>query len=209
MIIILISFVILTYSKIIQISLDNYSFLIPRPTVSFLRYSLLGQSMKSLMIEKNNKGEGTITLDDTYKVYKYQMALKFDDNAILNNLSVYILSSPSWIRERDLSLGYHIIDESYSIVYNLYKTKVIDEYRFAFDQVKEKLYLGGIPNNTHLTFPYKGILKINETLPTWGFHLNSIIFNNSEYIINQPCIIHSVLTNTFISDDILAVIKKI
>lgn len=32
------------------------------------------------------------------------MALKFDDNAILNNLSVYILSSPSWIRERDLSL---------------------------------------------------------------------------------------------------------
>ena len=61
MIIILISFVILTYSKIIQISLDNYSFLIPRPTVSFLQYSLLGQSMKSLMIEKNNKGEGTIT----------------------------------------------------------------------------------------------------------------------------------------------------
>ena len=104
MIIILISFVILTYSKIIQISLDNYSFLIPRPTVSFLQYSLLGQSMKSLMIEKNNKGEGTITLDDTYKVYKYQMALKFDDNAILNNLSVYILSSASWIRERDLSL---------------------------------------------------------------------------------------------------------
>ena len=89
-------------------------------------------------------------------------------------------------RKRPL-FGYHIIDESYSI---------------------EKLYLGGIPNNTHLTFPYKGILKINETLPTWGFHLNSIIFNNSEYIINQPCIIHSVLTNTFISDDILAVIKK-
>ena len=28
-------------------------------------------SKKSLMIEKNNKGEGTITLDDTYKVYKY------------------------------------------------------------------------------------------------------------------------------------------
>ena len=110
-------------------------------------------------------------------------------------------------RKRPL-FGYHIIDESYSIVYNLYKTKVIDEYRFAFDQVKEKLYLGGIPNNTHLTFPYKGILKINETLPTWGFHLNSIIFNNSEYIINQPCIIHSVLTNTFISDDILAVIKQ-
>ena len=71
---------------------------------------------------------------------------------------MYILSSPSWIRERDLSLGYHIIDESYSIVYNLYKTKVIDEYRFAFDQVKEKLYL-------------EGILKINETLPTWGFTL--------------------------------------
>ena len=93
MIIILISFVLLTYSKIIQISLDNYSFLIPRPTVffinenhkyalyfnTFLQYSLLGQSMKSLMIEKNNKGEGTITLDDTYKVYKYQMALKFDN----------------------------------------------------------------------------------------------------------------------------------
>ena len=106
-------------------------------------------------------------------------------------------------RKRPL-FGYHIIDESYSIVYNLYKTKVID----AFDQVKEKLYLGGIPNNTHLTFPYKGILKINETLPTWGFHLNSIIFNNSEYIINQPYIIHSVLTNTFISHDILAVIKQ-
>lgn len=106
-------------------------------------------------------------------------------------------------------MGYHIIEESYSIVYNLYKTKAIDEYRFAFDQIKEKLYLGGIPNNTHLTLPYKGILKINEALPTWGFHLNSIIFNKSEYIINQPCIIHSALTNVFISDDILSVIKTI
>ena len=165
--------------------------------------------MKSLMIERNNKGEGTIILDDTYDIYKYIMDIKFEDDAILNNLSVFILRDLSWIRERVLSLGYHIIEESYSIVYNLYKTKAIDEYRFAFDQIKEKLYLGRIPNNTHLTLPYKGKLKINEALPTWGFHLNSIIFNKSEYIINQPCIIHSALTNVFISDDILSVIKTI
>ena len=145
MIFILISFVLSTYSKIIQISLDNYHYLLPRPTVffinenhryslyfnTFLQYSLLGQSMKSLMIERNNKGEGTIILDDTYDIYKYIMDIKFEDDAILNNLSVFILRGLSWIRERDLSLGYHIIEESYSIVYNLYKTKAIDEYRFV------------------------------------------------------------------------------
>lgn len=87
--------------------------------------------MKSLMIERNNKGEGTIILDDTYDIYKYIMDIKFEDDAILNNLSVFILRGLSWIRERDLSLGYHIIEESYSIVYNLYKTKAIDEYRFV------------------------------------------------------------------------------
>lgn len=105
MIFILISFVLSTYSKIIQISLNNYCYLIPRPTVffinenhryalysnTFIQYSLLGQSMKSLMIQRNNKGEGTITLDDTYDIYKYQMDIKFEDDAILNNLSVYIL----------------------------------------------------------------------------------------------------------------------
>lgn len=206
MITIYISLFFSAFTKILQITLDNYYNYIPRPTVlfvhenqyyslyfnTFIPFSLIGESMNKYLITTYKKGETNISLENNYKVSQYQIDIQFE-NYILNDLSVYILQDRSFTRERALSLGFHIINESYSIVYQLYHKKAIDKYQFAFAQIKGKLYLGGIPNDTHLSLPYKGILKINETLPTWGFNLDSIRFNNREYVINQPCIINSAI----------------
>ena len=63
-------------------------------------------------------------------------------------------------------------------------------------------YLWGIPNDTHLSLPYKGLIKVREELPTWGFNLNGLIYNNTEYKLNIPCIINSAATDMITSDKI-------
>ena len=63
------------------------------------------------------------------------------------------------------------------------------------------LYIGGVPNNEHIKMIYKGKLKVNETLPTWGFMLRDVIFKNEVYSLNIPTIISSNLLNMFISDE--------
>ena len=57
-----------------------------------------------------------------------------------------------------------------------------------------------MPTNKYKSLPYKGIIKINESLPTWGFTLRSIKYNDIEYQMNIPCIIHSAMENMFVSD---------
>ena len=86
----------------------------------------------------------------------------------------YIVESKTLIfwRDQGLALGYHIKDKSFSIVHQLYQKNIIDHLQFAFKNLREKsdqFYIGGVPNNVYLSFPYKAIIKIDETLPTWGF----------------------------------------
>ena len=91
-------------------------------------------------------------------------------------------------------------------MHNLFSNKKIEKLQFAFYNLfnKEKgtLFIGGIPSDKHKELPYKGIAKVNETLPTWGFALKSIKYNNSVYQMNIPCIIHSAIDDVFISNDI-------
>ena len=91
----------------------------------------------------------------------------------------------------------YIINESYSIIHQLYNTKQISHKQFTFHNINRKLkgslYIGGIPENSYLSLPNKVIIKINETLPTWGFILDSIIFNDTLYEMKIPVIINTAL----------------
>ena len=71
-------------------------------------------------------------------------------------------------RNKGLALGYHI-EEKFSIVHQLYKNKQIDHLKFALHNISPSLegsfFIGGIPNEEHLTLPYKGVVKVDESLP--------------------------------------------
>ena len=49
---------------------------------------------------------------------------------------------------------------------------------------------------------YKAVIKVNETLPTWGFTIDKIIFNGKKYNISLPAIISTASDVLFISDDL-------
>ena len=109
-----------------------------------------------------------------------------------------------------LSLGYHYKNESFSVVHNLYNSKKIDKLQFVFEFSSNEaiLHFGGVPYNKQEYQKYKGILKIDETLPTWGFYLKEVVFQNVSYSINLPAIIHSASHFLFESDELAKLISK-
>ena len=147
-----------------------------------------------------------ITLDEKYNTFKYETSIIFNERKILNNYKILVSNEGIYNRDAGFGLGLHFSDESYSIVHSLYKQKQISHLNFAFYNVIKgmngHLYIGGVPNNKHTQLQYKGTIKIDESLPTWGFTLTSIKYNDKVYEINQKCIIHSKIDNMIVSDKV-------
>ena len=137
------------------------------------------------MITEKITNKLEIFIERTYKCEEYMTDIILN-NLQINNLSFYIPNGLTWVRESGLALGYHIKDESFSIVHNLFFNKKIEKLQFAFynlfNKDKGALYIGGIPSDKHKELPYKGIVRVNETLPTWGFKLKNIKYNNSCFL---------------------------
>ena len=116
-----------------------------------------------------------------------------------------------FIKDKGLALGYHIKDKSFSIVHQLYQRKTIKHLQFAFKDIglnSGKIYIGGIPNDEHLNLLYKAVIKVDETLPTWGFTIDKIIFNGTKYEINLPAIISTASDVLFISNDLYELFRE-
>ena len=217
-------FIYTTKANIITLNLKDYYFSIPQVDFQFIEenvwiISFLNTylpvtilSQFSRVKEKNMIENNTIVkLDFNYTSVLYKTDVIIGEQ-VINDYNLYLTYSTVWFREYGIALGYHIKDESFSIVHTLYKRKLIENLVFVFmnnAQTKNgKLYIGGIPNNIHLTLPYKAIIPINESLPTWGFTLNSIVYDNKKHMINLPCIISSVMTQSFISDELFMILSE-
>ena len=206
-------------ANIIEFTITQYDINLPTPSVSypnekysttlplntFLSCNILWRTFQPKMITEKITNKLEIFIERTYKCEEYMTDIILN-NLQINNLSFYIPNGLTWVRESGLALGYHIKDESFSIVHNLFFNKKIEKLQFAFynlfNKDKGALYIGGIPSDKHKELPYKGIVRVNETLPTWGFKLKNIKYNNSVYQMNIPCIIHSAIDDVFISNDI-------
>ena len=216
---ILLFFSLIINAKIIDFTIMQYDNELPTPSVSypnekysttlplntFISVNILWRTFQPKMIRERITNKLEIFIERTYKCEEYLTDMIIN-NLQIKNLSFYIPNGLTWVRESGLALGFHIKNESFSIVHNLFSNKKIEKLQFAFYNLfnKEKgtLFIGGIPSDKHKELPYKGIAKVNETLPTWGFELKSIKYNNSVYQMNIPCIIHSAIDDVFISNDI-------
>ena len=151
----------------------------------------------------DKKEETPIILQPEEEAYQAYLALIPISSSI--NIFAYYVNSHLWTREIGLSFGYKVTNESYSYVHTLYNKQIISHRVFIMHNLRKglngNLYIGGVPNNEHTKMIYKGKLKVNETLPTWGFMLRDVIFKNKVYSLNIPTIISSNLLNMFISDE--------
>lgn len=166
---------------------------------TFLPHTILGCSFHLL----NSSIRNSSFHQDDYECFLYDTSIRFKD-VVLSNISVYYANDSAWSRDMGIGLGYHSDNESFSIVNLLYKRKKIEKNQFAFN-TKEKegnWLIGGIPNDEHNYCRYKGVIKVNESLPTWGFRLKEIMYKNEKYEMNLDTIVHSGMSNLIISDDV-------
>ena len=156
----------------------------------------------------------TICLDKNYDSVLYRTNVSLMTDIMINDLSMYIIPNGAnmYYIDKGLALGYHI-EEEFSIVHQLYKNKKIDHLKFAFHNIRDTaksshFFIGGIPNEEHLTLPYKGVIKVDESLPSWGFNVDKVVFNNTEYDLNVKAVISSTSQYMIISDDLFILLRK-
>ena len=150
-----------------------------------------------------------IHLESTFDIYAY------NTNIILNskidiNYSLYVTRfGIPFFADKGIGLGNKIEDESFSLVHQLYKNKKIEQLSFAFEEnANGSIHFGGIPNEEHLNLPYKGYIKIDKELPTWGGSFDSIVYKGIEYSVNQSFIINNALADLLYSNDLYNKIKE-
>ena len=215
-------------TQIIKIPLKTYLNELPQPKVyfpnencseylplnTFTQYSLFFSSFIKFntVIIPNIKENITLSLEEHYSAIHYITNITIN-NTIVTNLSVYLSTDSVYDLDGGISLSYHPKDESFSIVHNLYNNHQISKRQFAFENPNIRgnafFYIGGIEEKKHLLMRYKGKIKINETLPTWGFTMNSITYNDIHYTINESCVIHTGINQLIRSKKIFDIINII
>ena len=226
---ILLSLLFQIYTKIISLHFDHYDLNRAYFPIQFidLKHKNITKSLnfntylshsilfsEHFQIDPSLKGnDAIIPLEDNDKYYHYYSTAIIDENYTVNNYSIYIKYEPTkWISDQGLGFGFHFNDTSFSIMYQLKKQRIINKLQFVFEPSLRKgfLHLGGIPNTTKLSeMTYKGIFTLNETLPTWGFMLSSITYNDKTISVDTPCIIHSGLFDMIYSNEVFNVMIEI
>ena len=203
-------------SNVIQLEISDFYYSVPNPSLYFSKenfwYNILLNTYSSgsiFWMNFNTKYKSdiiknlTLYCDDNYDVTHYLTDIKINQT-ILNNFSIYVSKTSLWTRDTGIALGYHFNDTSFSIVHSLYNNKKIDKLQFAFEKIgkHDNFYIGGLPENKIENFTYKGVISIDEQLPSWGFNLEHIKYNGTNFKMNIPTIIHSAMENMIISDDV-------
>ena len=225
MLILLIFHICEIYSQIITLNIKSYTFDIPELEISLPKEKLsesfylntyLSQSIFTIsefqLLSANIKKQNiALKLDETYRSSLYISDIMIND-ILIPNISMYSTHSLGWFRDKGIALGYHYQDESFSIIHQLYKNKHISHLQFAFHniifQLKGNFFIGGIPDDDQYNYQYKGEIKINEDLPTWGFKLSSVKYNNKEYEMNTNCIISTGMFNMINSNVLFETMVK-
>ena len=179
---------------------------------TFLPFSVI-RLTPSLLIADRIKQKETLELDDTYKSVLYQTDFLFNSQTRAHNVLAYNAeSSTMYYKDHGLGLGLRFSDESFSVVHRLYRENAIQRLQFGFHNMNESLggsfFIGGVPNDGHLQMKFKGVIKVNETLPTWGFSIDEIVIKKRKIDVKIPAIISTRADNFLSSDDLYEMFEK-
>ena len=201
--------------KIVSVDYTEYDLSRPRIAVTFifkdklvpsyiyfntyLSYTVLDTDhVRDLSFKDREKK--LLGIEWQYECFLFNVGITINSD-YLSELNVYIAQVLiNFFGLKGIGLGYKIGDESFSLVHQLYKNNKIDHLSFALEDKERNgtIHFGGIPNDAHLKMPYKGYINIDEDLPTWGGHFESISYKGNTITINIPFIINSAVLICFI-----------
>ena len=170
---------------------------------TFISYTVLDTDhVRDLSFKDREKK--VLGIQWTYECFLFNIGITLNSD-YLSNFNIYVAQVLiNFFGLKGIGLGYKIEDESFSLVHQLYKNNKIDHLSFAFEDRERNgtVHFGGIPNDAHLKMPYKGYINIDESLPTWGGHFESISYNGNKMKINVPFIINSAVFDMFYSEEL-------
>ena len=143
-----------------------------------------------------------ITLTENYNSFHYKTTLEVNNITISNFFQFVTNRRVHNSLDLGLALGYKFVNESYSIIHQLYNLNYIDHLLYTFEPLDGKgiLHLGEIPEINR--FPYTGHCKVEVGHFTWGCNLTGIKYNDRFYPFNIYSIFHSAYDEMFLSEDI-------
>ena len=173
---------------------------------TYLPYSFFYESS----FDSSEVNSTDVTLTDQYKAFPYLISFPNTDTIPIDNLLIQISLNQLFIWDSGIAFGLHYTNESFSLIHQMYNKKMIDKLQFTFENIDNKgnLYVGDAPEINE-TFSYKGVEKVNESLPTWGFTMKRIKYKNESFIMEIPIIVHSVVSNIIQSEEVYELMKNI
>ena len=120
----------------------------------------------------------------------------------LENYKYFIQSNEKKHLSDILSLSYRHDEESLSLVHLLYKERQIAKRQFAFEGMKNKLYIGGVPENRHKAMPYKGRCKIKDNVYEWTCSIKRFSYGDIVLDMNEEVIFYSSIDDAIYSNQL-------
>ena len=119
-------------------------------------------------------------VSDNFEIYKA--------NFVLENFHFFLLPENFNKKHSYLSFSYKNDNYHLNFIYELYKNHLIGQRNFAFSKIGPqdmgKLYLGGIPQE-EINNKYKVSCNVNEGYSSWGCNINSILYQNESYPLDD------------------------
>ena len=122
--------------------------------------------------------------------------------AHLDNYKYYCQSNDKRHLSDVLSLSFKHDEESLSFVHLLYKERQIEKRQFAFEGMKNRLFIGGVPNNLHKNMLYKGKCKIKENVYEWTCPIKRVSYGDIILDMNEEAIFYSSIDDAIYSNQL-------
>ena len=168
-------------------------------------YILINHSKEAI------KSNVIIGLNTSFSCSLIELPMTYDNIQISNY--TYVIQYDKVLHFFEgIGLGYHIEhNESLTFIHQLYEQYHFDHMKFVLEDHYPKgcIHFGGVPNDAHLSFPYKGVIKVDESLPTWGFDINQIEFDNIKHQVHFPTIMLIGSPSMFIGNDFMDYMKEV
>lgn len=134
-----------------------------------------------------------------YKLYFCSSNIGFNQKFLSPLFYFYVTKNQmSYIdsRNQGVSMSFSNLNQSHSIIHQLFKNKEIGKLQFAFQYINETdnyIHIGGVPNIEQLLYPHQAKCLINQTAKIWGCDINKIYIGRKEYIFNVIASFHSAV----------------
>lgn len=148
------------------------------------------------------------------ELYKDYVIIGEDNIANITNYMFYVFSPNTHDWNNGFAFAYKM-NESFSMVHQLYNSNQINKRSFAFlpyeneeNMKKGTLYFGDVPQDKLNKYKQRGYCKVNENNVPWGCQLSSITLKGVKFDVNEYTIFNTCQFNTILSNKLFELLYE-